>query len=158
MNGLARASEPASPLFRFRFQNIFLGPLCYRDFEEIGPWRGKIRTIRALTATHEKILSRKTNPNWYEWRKVDTDDHASVKPLLVREEAELENTFGQQNNYPKEVGALRRMRHLANTSNRITISLVIFWVEHSKRNSINTGAYLLVSVQSVYEIQYFCKL
>lgn len=41
MNGLVRASEPASPLFRFRFQNIFLGPLCYRDFEEIGPWRGK---------------------------------------------------------------------------------------------------------------------
>ena len=36
------------------------------------------------------------------------------------------NTFGQQNNYPKEVGALRRMRHLANASNRITISLVIF--------------------------------
>lgn len=63
MNGLVRASEPASPLFRFRFQNIFLGPLCYRDFEEIGPWRGKIRTIRALIAAYEKFLSRKTNPN-----------------------------------------------------------------------------------------------
>ena len=61
MNGLVKASEPASPLFKFRFQNIFLGPLCYRDFEEMT--RGKIRTIRALTATYEKILSRKTNPN-----------------------------------------------------------------------------------------------
>ena len=72
--------------------------------------------------------------------RIDTSEEKSIRigQTLTRERGgrtrdqsvltlrDTRNAFGQQNNYPKEVGALRRMRHLANTSNRITISLVIF--------------------------------